>query len=199
MITPNSREYRSFELEQSQELRATGTPVVFDTPTLIAQIDGVDYFEIIDSHAFDGTDMSDVVLNVNHQGRAAAKTRNKTLNLFIRDKDVYMDADLSKNQTGRELHEDISNGFFEKMSFAFTVLKDKFDKATRTRTILQIDKLYDVSAVDRPAYEATSISARSFFEAEVEKEMKEHAEAVQRELKLEKLKALLGENPKGDQ
>ena len=193
MITPENREYRAFDFN-TDEMMATGTPVVFDSPTLIAEIDGVNYYEVIDSHAFDNTDMSDVVLVVNHGGKAAAKTRNKTLNLYVREKDVYMEADLSKNATGRELHEDIVNRFYEKMSFAFTVLKDKFDKATRTRTILQIDKLYDVSAVDRPAYNQTSISARSFFEQECEKEMKEVAEATMRAEKLEALKTML----KGD-
>lgn len=188
------REYRAFEFK-TEEMKATGLPVVFNTPTLIAQIDGKDYYEVVDARAFDGTDMSDVVLNVNHGGKAAAKTRNNTLALQVRSDGLYMEADLSKNAAGRELHEEITNGFYDKMSFAFTVLKDKFDKQTRTRTILEINKLYDVSAVDRPAYNQTSISARSFFETEVEKEMKEAAEAALRAEKLEALKTML---KKGD-
>ena len=188
------REYRAFEFETADEMRATGIPVVFNSPTLIAVIDGKECYEVIDSHAFDNCDMSDVVLVVNHEGKAAAKTRNKTLDLTVRSEDVHMDADLSKNAVGRELHEDIRNGFYEKMSFAFTVSKDKFDKQTRTRTILEIDKLYDVSAVDRPAYNQTSIMARSYFDTEVEKERMEMRE---REQKLKKLKLLL-ELTKGD-
>ena len=193
MITKD-REYRSFDFETAEEMRATGIPVVFNTPTLIAVIDGKECYEVIDARAFDECDMSDVVLVENHAGKAAAKTRNQTLGLTVRSSDIYMDADLSKNAVGRELHEDIRNGFYEKMSFAFHVLKDKFDKATRTRTILQIDKLYDVSAVDRPAYNQTSIMARSFFDAEAEKERMELRE---REQKLKKL-ALILNLSKGD-
>jgi uncharacterized protein len=83
---------------------------------------------------------------------------------------------LSKNASGRELYESIQNGFYDKMSFAFTVAETSYDKETRTRKILKIDRLYDVSAVDFPAYNQTTIYARSFFEAEAEKELAEARE-----------------------
>jgi phage head maturation protease len=89
-----------------------------------------------------------------------------------------MEADLSKNTTGRELYEDIKNGFYDKMSFAFKVREDSYDRETRTRTILKIERIFDVSAVTFPAYEQTSISARSWAEAQHEIEA---AEAAQRE------------------
>ena len=56
------------------------------------------------------------------------------------------------------------------MSFSFVVSEQRLDKANRMRVIEGIRKVYDVSAVDIPAYDTTSISARSFFEAEAEKE-----------------------------
>jgi phage head maturation protease len=90
-----------------------------------------------------------------------------------------MDADLSKNATGRELNEDIKNGFYDKMSFAFTVAKESYDKKSRTRTIEAIDRLFDVSAVTFPAYNQTTISARSFFEVEAEKERAEARESLE--------------------
>jgi phage head maturation protease len=58
------------------------------------------------------------------------------------------------------------------MSFSFTVSEQRYDKENRMRVITGIRKLYDVSAVDIPAYDTTSISARSFFEAEAEEERK---------------------------
>lgn len=185
MITPN-REYRSFEFE-TNEMRATGKPVVFNSPEVMYEIDGVQYFEQVDARAFEEADVSDVVLNVDHQGKPAAKTKNGTLKIDIRSDAVYMDADLSKNATGRELHEDIKNGFYDKMSFAFTVRKDSYDKETRTRTIEKIERLWDVSAVTHPAYEQTTISARSFFEAEAERE---RAEALLREQRLQRIVSL---------
>lgn len=57
-----------------------------------------------------------------------------------------------------------------KMSWSFIVKKDKYDKATRTRTILKVSKIYDVSAVSVPANDDTTISARDYFNAQREKE-----------------------------
>lgn len=178
MITQD-REYRAFSFDLSDEMRATGKPVVFNSPTVMYESDGVQYYEQIDASAFEGADMSDVVLNIDHAGKPAAKTKNGTLSLEIRSDGLYMNADLSKNATGRELYEDIKNGFYDKMSFAFTVAKESYNKKLRTRVIEKIDRLFDVSAVTFPAYSQTAISARSFFEAEAEKE--KVAEAIERE------------------
>lgn len=177
MITQN-REYRSFDFE-TNEMRVTGKPVIFNQRTLMYEIGGVKYFEQIDARAFDGADMSDVVLNVDHGGKPAAKTKNGTLTLEVRGDALYMDADLSRNATGRELKEDIDNGFYDKMSFAFIAQESEYDKESRTRTITKIEKLYDVSAVTWPAYSQTSIQARSFFEAEAERERAEARNALE--------------------
>lgn len=173
------REYRAFDFVMTEEMRATGMPVVFNSPTVMYEMDGIQYFEQIDQRAFEGADMTDVVLNIDHAGKPAAKTKNGTLSLEIRADGVHMNADLSKNATGRELYEDIRNGFYDKMSFAFTVAKESYSKKTRTRVIEKIDRLFDVSAVTFPAYNQTGISARSFFEVEAEKE--KIAEAIEQE------------------
>ena len=128
--------------------------------------------------------MDDVVLNIDHEGKPAAKTKNGTLQLRVADDGMYMVADLSKNATGRELYEDIQNGFFDKMSFAFTVREEEYDKKTRTRRIMKIDRLFDVSAVTFPAYAQTSIMARDTFAMELEKE---RMEIRQREEKRKRL------------
>lgn len=175
-------------------MKVEGQAVAFDTPTVIAEIDGMKFNEVIDKRAFDNAKMDDVVLVIDHEGKPAAKTKNGTLELLKTEQGLFIRADLSKNATGRELHEDIQNGFYDKMSFAFTVRKDMYDKQTRTRRILEIDRLYDVSAVTFPAYEATSISARSFYEAEAEVERRELRD---KELKLKRLKLLLDLEQKG--
>jgi len=174
-LITKDRQYRSFDFEmesQENEMKVKGKPVVFNNTTVIYEFDGVQYKEIIDSKAFDGCDISDVVLNIDHEGKPAAKTKNGTLTLEVKSDGVYMEADLSKNETGRELFEDIQNRFYEAMSFAFTVAEESYDRLTRTRTILKIKKCFDVSAVTFPAYANTSISQRSFFEAEAENERK---------------------------
>lgn len=185
MISQN-REYRTFDFE-TQEMRATGRPVVFNSPELLYQDGDVQYFEQVDPHAFDEAQMSDVVLNIDHTGKPAAKTKNGTLKLEVRADGLYMEADLSKNTTGRELHEDIINGFYDKMSYAYTVARESYNKQTRTRTIEKVDRLFDVSAVTFPFYNQTNISARSFFEAEAEKD---RAEALLREERRRRIESL---------
>ena len=173
MAITKDREYRSCVLNDTGEMRIEGVPIVFDTPTVMWEYDGIKYYELIDRNALQNAKIDDVVLNVNHEGEARAKTKNKTLNIEVRDKDVFISADLSKNASGRELYESIQNGFYDKMSFAFTASETSYDTETRTRKILKIDRLYDVSAVDFPAYNQTSIQARSFFELENAKEIRE--------------------------
>ena len=135
------------------------------------ECDGVEYKEIIDRHAFDECDMSDVIFNYNHGGKVVARLRNKTLALNIDERGVNIDADLGGTTAGRELYEEIDGGYVDKMSFSFTVREASYDSVTHTRTITKVKKLYDVSAVDIPAYNDTSISARSFFEEEHSREL----------------------------
>lgn len=178
MTLKDGREYRSlqdFSLvpreEGSEEYRVKGTAVVFNTPTVLYECDGVKYYEIIDRHAFDGCDLSDVIFNYNHGGKVVARLRNKTLALHVTERGLEVEADLSGTQAGRELYEEIDGGYIDKMSFSFSVREAKYDSVTHTRTITKVKKLYDVSAVDIPAYEETSISARSFFTEEHGKEL----------------------------
>lgn len=178
MQIKKDREYRAvqdFSLvsrdEGSEEYRVNGTAVVFNTPTCLFEYDGVKYYEVIDRHAFDECDMSDVIFNYNHGGKVVARLRNRTLTLQITERGLDMEADLSGTAAGRDLYEEIDGGYVDKMSFSFAVRESKYDTQTHTRTITKIRKLYDVSAVDIPAYKETSISARSFFEVEHSKEV----------------------------
>lgn len=185
----NDREYRSFDFEKKDQMIVEGTPIVFNKPTVMFEMDGVKYYEVIDSRALDETDMTDVVFVVNHTGTPAARTRNKTLEL-IKDvnKGLFIKADLSRSSVGPSVYNDISEGVFDKMSFAFTVRESSYDKESRTRKILKIDRLFDVSVVTFPAYKDTNISARSFFEMEIEKERHEREELRQREDLYESIK-----------
>lgn len=188
MITKD-REYRSFDFNSEDEgMMIDGTPILFDTPTVMYEHDGIKYYEVIERGALVGAKIDDVVLNIDHVGKPAAKTRNGTLTLNVNDRGVDIVADLSKNATGRELFEDIKNGFYDRMSFAFTISDEAYDSETRTRVIKKIDRLYDVSAVTVPAYNQTTLQARSFFDAEVEKE---RLEKRNKAIEVEKLKLRL--------
>ena len=187
MPVKKGREYRAlqdFSLVpregEADAYKVRGTAIVFDTPTCLFEVDGVKYYEVIDRHALDGCDLSDVIMNYNHGGKVVARLRNKTLVLTITDRGLDMEADLSGTAAGRDLYEEIDGGYVDKMSFSFVVRAAEYDAATHTRRITKIRKLYDVSAVDIPAYEETSISARSFFEVEHSKEVKALEQAARR-------------------
>lgn len=170
---PNEREYRAatpfttLDENDSKELILRGTPIVFDTPTVICEIDGVQYKEVIARGALDNCDMSDFIFNRNHGQNDAtvyARTRNKSLDYSITDRGLDIAAHLdSEDERHRNLHRDVMKRRVDKMSFSFIVRECSYDRETHTRTITKIKKLFDVSAVDFPAYNETSITAaRSF-------------------------------------
>ena len=170
------REYRAFEfraLEQDDKKIIEGYAVVFDKPTVMYSFDGIDYKEVIKKSAFDKTQMSDVVLNIDHSGKPLARTKNNTLELTIDDKGVFVRADIGGTEAGRQAYEEIKGGYFDKMSFCFITREDdgeEYDTKTHTRSITGIERLFDVSVVTFPAYDTTSVYARSYFEADAEKE-----------------------------
>ena len=195
---PNEREYRnqgSFAAlggeQNSSELIVRGTPIVFNTPTVICEIDGVEYKEVIASGALDGCDMSDFILNRNHgtnDSTVYARTKNSSLTYSITQSGLDIEAHLDgEDERHRAFYRDISKRRVDKMSFSFAIKEDSYDRDTHTRTILKIKKLYDVSAVDFPAYNDTSITtARDFFSAEHEKEFKELEEHRRRQMLITK-------------
>lgn len=176
------REYRAFEVRAAEgtEMVAEGYACVFDQTTVLYSCNGVDYREQISPKAFDNALMADVVMNYNHQGKPVARTKNGTLSLSIDAHGLKVRADLGGTEESRRLYEEIKGGYIDKMSFAFTVSEDAYDRDTHTRTVQKIKRLYDVAAVDIPAYDATELSARSWFSAEAERQRAE-ARARQRQ------------------
>lgn len=197
---PSEREYRvlnSFTIpdqtaeEDVDALILRGLPIVFNTPTIICVIDGVEYKEVIARGALDECDMSDFILNRNHgenDSTIFARTRNGSLKYEITDCGLDISAFLDKEDTRHiNLYRDVKTRRVDKMSFSFVVREQSYDRETHTRTITKIKKLYDVSAVDFPAYNATDIStARSFFSEEREKELKELEQAHRRKMLIAK-------------
>lgn len=150
-----------------------GYATTFDSPYLIYEIEGTKFYERIDAHALDGADMSDVIMLYDHEGRVFARQTNKSLILVPDHKGLLIAADLGRTDLARGLYQDIQAGMITKMSWCFVVKKDSYDKATRTRTILEIKKVYDVSAVSFPANGDTEISARNFVHRSYEAEKQE--------------------------
>lgn len=190
---PAEREYRAIVLPlQTQETNkridtdyyVEGYATTFDEPYLLYEIDGIKYYEKIDRNALEGADISDVIMQYDHQGKVLARLSNGTLGIEPTEKGLFIYADLSKSQEARELYEEIKNGLVTKMSWAFTVADEEYDKETRTRIIKRIKKVYDVSAVSIPANDGTIISARSFINGVIEKEQQELLERRKKKIKL---------------
>lgn len=187
-------EFRAVEREEQSEepsYRIEGYATTFDDPYKMYSFDGVDYFERVDSKAFDDADMSDVILQYDHQGRVYARQSNGTLKLSADAHGLKVEADLSSTEESRKLYEDVKAGLLKDMSFAFTVAEDAYAADTHTRTILRIEKLYDVSVVSIPANPGTEVSARTYFAGVAEREqaeclaMREAEEARVAEVKAE--------------
>lgn len=142
-------------------------------PYKLYEFDGVEYYERILPEAFDGADMSDIIMQYNHEGKVLARISNKTLIVDRDNHGLLIYADLGKSQAARELYGEIDSGLITKMSWAFTVAEDSYDRETRTRTISKVKKVYDVSAVSIPANDGTEISARSYLDGVIEAEKQE--------------------------
>lgn len=154
-------------------------------PYVLWEYDGIKYYEKIDRNAFNGADMSDIIMQYDHQGKVFARKSNGTLIVETDDHGLFMAADLSKSQAARDMYTEIDSGLVTKMSWAFTVAEEAYDRDTRTRTILKIKKVYDVSAVSIPANDGTEISARSYLDGVMEVEKRE---ALERERQIELFK-----------
>lgn len=203
------REYRDIpplERIEGDEKIVEGYATTFNQPYELFRdsFDGnlVIFREQVDAHAFDNTDMNDVIMQYNHEGRVFARTKNGTLGLNADQKGLHIRADLGGTEIGRQLYEEIEGGYTDKMSFGFRVSKDKNEQTeerdengrvtvTVLRTIQEISKLYDVSAVSLPANDATSISARNLCDGVIEGIKEEFLAREQRERQKRKIKLLM--------
>jgi HK97 family phage prohead protease len=196
MKLKNQKEIRrvcDFELralegaDDFNKMYVEGYAAKFDKETVLFEYDGIEYKEKIDRNAFIEADLRDVIFNYNHTGKVMARTRNKTLEVRTDDTGLYFRAKLGGTEEGRRLYEEIKGGYIDRMSFQFSIREDSDDNNTNTRTIMKVKRLYDVSAVDIPAYDDTSVSARDYFTSQKELEDKVKEENKRKELILKTL------------
>lgn len=162
-----------------------GYATTFEDPyTLFEDSDGWRYVEVIDRHALDGADFSDVIFQYDHEGRVYARNTNNTLFLECNDHGLFIAADLSKTSLARQMHEDIAVGNVTRMSWAFVPVEESyeedFENRVLTTRITRVKKVFDVSAVSLPADPNTEISARRLVNGEIE--ARRLRESRQREL-----------------
>lgn len=158
-----STETRAEGAAASNALVLTGMPIVFDTPTTINDVSG-GYTEIIERGALDNADLADTRLLYNHDtNRVPLAKAPKTMELKVTDQGLEMRAVLADTEASRSVYTAVERGDLDGMSFAFKVPEggDTYDRATNTRRIRTIEKVYEVSVVAFPAYPQTSVEARA--------------------------------------
>lgn len=197
-----TKEIRAFNFEvrtdQNEEHGhfLTGTPIVFGERTDLGWMD-----EIIDEGALDNTDLRDVRFLVNHNtdmiplARSRNNNENSTMQLSVipgRGMDIRVDLDTENNAEAKSLYSAVERQDISGMSFMFAVDEDRWedlDTEHPTRHIRSFAKVFEVSAVTFPAYEATSIQARGLSDAlDSAKESLESARAAKREIERRKQK-----------
>lgn len=171
--------------EDENKMIVEGYAIVFDEETLIGDEER-GFIEVIDKNALKETNMKDVPFKYNHNDVTLilARTRNGSLSLEVDEKGLKIRAELIDTTSNVDIYKSIVAGLLDKMSFAFTVKSQSWDRSGKIpkRTIMAIDRLFDVSVVDLPAYDQTSIqaSARSLELVETELKALDDAENLER-------------------
>lgn len=196
MPIKNDREYRNLgTFSLGNEDMVEGYASTFERYELF-EFDGVKYLEQISPTAFDGADMTDVVFLRDHSGAVLARTKNGSVEVWTDAHGLAQRTNLGLTSASRAMLEDIKVGNYSQMSFSFAIVPDTdtydwLDENTCLRTITQIRKVYDVSAVAFPAnpYTDIGLSARSLFDGaieqrEAERLLREKAERARKALQL---------------
>jgi HK97 family phage prohead protease len=203
-IKTNEREYRDFTLaiapsDDEGKLIVDGYASVFGNPYTLYEDSELVIQEQVDSKAFEGADLSDVIFQYNHEGRVFARTSNNTLSVFPDEKGLAIQADLGGTDIGRQLYQEIKGKYTTQMSYGYTVKDASWEdrkledgRTLELRTITAINKVYDVSAVSIPANDATSISVRNLSDGVIEEIKAERLKALELERRKLQLKMRLG-------
>ena len=158
-------EIRAEETESGEVI--TGRPIVYNSKTDLGWFD-----EVIDPGALDGADLTDVRFLVNHDtskiplARSRRNNGNSTMQLSpdMEGMAIEVQLDTENNAEAKALYSAIKRGDISGMSFMFSVDSEQWDDLESdhpTRHINKIGTVVEVSAVTFPAYQATSIYARS--------------------------------------
>jgi HK97 family phage prohead protease len=107
------------------------------------------------------TETPDVRLLINHEGLPLARTKNGTLTLTEDERGLFMQAEIADTSEGRDLYKLIQRGDMDQMSFAFRVIRQKWNEDRSVRTLTEVSLADgDVSVVTYPAYPTTTVEAR---------------------------------------
>lgn len=173
---------RMTETGEVTDMIVEGYAFKYDEETVLYETEsGYQYREVIEHGALDDADLTDVPFKYNHNDGVfiVARTRNGSLELIPDEIGLKIVARFIDTQTGRDFFKMIQEGLIDKMSFAFTESSDYSEEYGDNFVVHHIRKfrrIWDVSGVDIPAYDATEIYARSI--AILEKRVNETLDRV---------------------
>ena len=183
----NKRETRLAEvelIEENEKMILEGYAIIYNEETLIGS-EEYGFIESISPDAITEDAIRDVPMKYNHMDSflIIARTKNQSLQLTSDEHGLKVRAELLDTQHNKDIYKMVKSGLLESMSFAFTVKDQERDHEgdIPRRYIKEIDRLYDVSIVDIPAYDSTSIFARSLESMDLELKAMELAKREQRE------------------
>lgn len=190
-----------FDTNADQEGLVIGRPIVFNSRTDLGYFD-----EVIEVGALDEADLNDVRFCLNHDtsfvyARSRRNNAKNTMQLNVDQNGMEIRAmlDVESSPKAQDLYAAIKRGDLDKMSFMFSIDEERWDNLNEehpTRYITKIGSVVEVSAVTFPAYDSTSINARSDKEAldrarsavETAKKQSEEKRSVETDLELAKAK-----------
>ena len=165
----------------------------FDPYVLYHDYDDQPVYECFERGAFDNCDMSDIIMQFDHEGKVMARTSNGSLIVEVTEKGLFVAADLGRTEAARELYGDIKAGMVTKMSWRFRCGDYFYEPETRTIVHKTVKKIYDVAAVSIPANDNTEINARSWVNGVIDLAARSEAELDERRRKLRiKISNILG-------
>ena len=141
-------------------------------------------YERFEPGCFDGCDMSDIIMQLNHEGTVFARQSNGSLIVEPNEQGLFVAADLGRTSGARNLYEEISAGMITKMSWGFIIGECYYDTGTRTIVHQKVKKIFDVSAVSIPANQNTEINARSWADGVIGEAARSEAELDERRRRL---------------
>lgn len=203
----DKREYRKIDATLMETRKADdgqmiveGYATTFNQPYELWRDKGMIVNEQVDANAFAETDMSDTIMQYDHEGRVFARVKNGTLQLTPDEHGLKVTANLGGTEIGRQLFEEINGGYTNKMSFGFTVTgeksqrsKDKDGNTVILRTITRVGRLYDVSAVSLPANDATEISSRNIGDGLIAEVLEEVRAEEERQRRIGEIRKILNQ------
>lgn len=156
----------------------------YDPYILYHDYDEQPVYESFERGCFDNCDMSDIIMQFDHEGKVLARTSNGSLIVEVTDEGLFVAADLGRTEAARDLYEDIKAGMVTKMSWRFRVGTHYYDRESRTIVHRTVKKIYDVAPVSIPANDNTEIGARAWVDGEIAQAARSEAELDERRRKL---------------